>query len=66
MKSNITKDGYVFSIDKADGQYRVNVLETAVDPVFAAAALSEEAVEPCHVTEMRCVSVCRRTFRWKS
>ncbi|WLD87259.1 anaerobic sulfite reductase subunit AsrA [Stomatobaculum sp. F0698] len=51
MKSNITKDGYVFSVDKADGQYRVNVLETAVDPVFAAAALSEEAVEPCHVTE---------------
>ena len=51
MKSNITKDGYVFSIDKADGQYRVNVLETAVDPVFAAAALAEEAVEPCHVTE---------------
>ncbi|HAC61432.1 MAG TPA: anaerobic sulfite reductase subunit A [Lachnospiraceae bacterium] len=51
MKSNVSEDGYAFSVDEAEGMYRINVLDERLDAVFSAAATSKEEVVPAHVTQ---------------
>ena len=51
MNSNKTKDGYVFSVDFVDGQYRCDVPDSEMDDLFAAADSEKADVTPQFVTE---------------
>ncbi len=51
MKSNISEDGYVFSVDEKDGEVRINVREESMKACFEQNAASQEEVIPAHVTE---------------
>lgn len=51
MMSNITEDGYVFSVDEKNGKFRINVLDDSVDSIFDAVKSSTADVTPAHVTE---------------
>ena len=51
MNSNKTEDGYVFSVDFVDGQYRCDVPDSEMDDLFAAADSEKADVTPQFVTE---------------
>ena len=51
MGSNVTEDGYLFSIDERDGQFYSDVKDSELDPLFKAAGAKEQEVVPLHVTE---------------
>ena len=51
MKSNKTDDGYVFSVDFIDGEYRCDVPDADMDAVFSKAQAEKADVTPQFVTE---------------
>lgn len=51
MGSNVTEDGYLFSVEPDGDGICTNVLDSSLDPLFSAHAEREKEVVPAHVTE---------------
>lgn len=51
MGTNMAPEGWLFSLDSTDGDYRCSVADASLDPVFSAHAVARIDVEPAHVTE---------------
>ena len=51
MGSNVTQDGYLFSIERAGEGYQSDVKDDGLQELFAANAVSQKDVVPAHVSE---------------
>ena len=51
MGTNRAEDGYVFSVNAKDGEFRCKVCDSAFEAAFDAAGGTKEDVEPAFVTE---------------
>ena len=51
MGSNISTEGYAFSVDQRDGDWYVDLQDSSLEETFARLALREQPVTPLHVTE---------------
>ena len=51
MGSNVSENGYIFSVDRTQDGYRCDVQAEALQALFRSTAKREEEVVPAHVTE---------------